>query len=165
MQAATNEEKVLVFLPLETDLLREATADQHWLAVGHDYLDEAASVRRSVSDGVLFKIVVRISGRKLIALIDSGASRCYVAPETAADCKLHLEKEKPHLELGDGSKVQFAHKAPNVTAVVGKTVCKVDFTVTQLLFGVDLVLGVNWLAPMESNDGLEGVENEYLDRP
>ena len=51
-----------------------------------------------------------------------------------------------HLELADGSKVQSAHKAPNVTIVVGKTVCKVDFTVTQLLFGVDLVLGINWLA-------------------
>ena len=42
--------------------------------------------------------------------------------------------------------MQSAHKAPNVTLVVGKTVCKVDFTVTQLLFGVDLVLGINWLA-------------------
>ena len=42
------------------------------------------------------------------------------------------------MELADGSKVQSAHKAPNVTIVVGKTVCKVDFTVT--------VLGINWLA-------------------
>ena len=145
MRAATNEEKSSV-PPASEELLREATADQHWLAVGHDYLDEAASVGRSVSDGVLFKIAVHISGRKLIALIDSGASRCYIAPETAAACELHLEKEKLHLELADGSKVQSAHKAPNVTIVVGKTVCKVDFTVTQLLFGVDLVLGINWLA-------------------
>ena len=82
----------------------------------------------------------------MIALIDSGASRCYITPEIAAACELHLEKEKLHLKLADGSKVQSAHKAPNVTIVVGKTVCKVDFTVTQLLFGVDLVLGINWLA-------------------
>ena len=114
--------------------------------MGHDYHDEAASVGRSVSDGVLFKIAVHISGRKFTALIDSGASRCYIAPKTAAVCELHLEKERLHLELADGSKVQAAHKAPNVTLVVGKTVCKVDFTVTQLLFGVDLVLGINWLA-------------------
>ena len=82
----------------------------------------------------------------MTALIDSGASRCYIAPEIAATCELYLEKEKLHLELADGSKVQSAHKAPNVPIVVGKTVCKVDFTVTQLLFGVDLVLGINWLA-------------------
>ena len=128
-QATTKEEKSSV-PPAGEELLREATADQHWLAVGHDYHDEAASVGRSVSDGVLFKIAVHISGRKLIALIDSGASRCYIAPEIAAACELHLEKEKLHLELADGSKVQSAHKAPNVTIVVGKTVCKVDFTVT-----------------------------------
>ena len=61
-------------------------------------------------------------------------------------CRPSTKKKKLHLELADGSKVQFAHKAPNVPIVVGKTVCKVDFTVTQLLFGVDLVLGINWLA-------------------
>ena len=83
---------------------------------------------------------------RLTALVNSGASRCYIAPEAIAICELHLEKKKLHLELADGSKVQFAHKAPNVTIVVGKTVCKIDFTVTQLFFGVDLVLGINWLA-------------------
>ena len=72
MQAATKEKKSSV-PPVGEKLLREATADQHWLAVGHDY-HEAASVGRSVSDAVLFKIVVRISRRKLTALIDSGAS-------------------------------------------------------------------------------------------
>ena len=99
--------------------MKEAMADQHWLAVGHDYHDEAASVGRSVSDGVLFKIAMHISGRKLTALIDSGASRCYIAPEIAGACELHVEKERLHLELADGSKVQSAHKAPNVTLVVG----------------------------------------------
>ena len=92
------------------------------------------------------KVAVHISRRRLTALIDSGASRCYIALETVAGCELQLEKKKLHLELADGSKVQFAHKAPNVTLVVGKTICRVDFTVTQLLFGVDLVLGINWLA-------------------
>ena len=54
--------------------MKKATADQHWLAVGHDYHNEGVSVGRSVSDGVLFKIAVHISGKKFIALIDSGAS-------------------------------------------------------------------------------------------
>ena len=85
---------------------------------------------------MLFKVAMRISRRRLIALIDSGASRCYITPETAANCELHLENGKLHSKLADGSKVQFAHKAPNVTLVVGKTVCKVDFIVTQLLFRV-----------------------------
>ena len=79
----------------------------------------------------------------MIALIDSGASRCYITPETTVAYELHLEKERLHLELANGSKVQSAHKVPNVILVVGKTVCKVDFTVTQLLFEVGLVLGIN----------------------
>ena len=125
------------------DLFKEAMADQHWLAVGHKYLDEATSVGRSVNYGVLFKVVMGISGQIFTALIDSGASQCYIALDITALCKLNLEKETLHLELANGSKVQSMHKAPNVTLVVGKTVCKVDFTVTQLLFGVDLVLGIN----------------------
>ena len=73
MQATTNDENSSV--PLADDkLLREAMVDQHWLTVGHDYLIEAASVGRSVSDGVLFKVAVHISGRKLTAFIDSRAS-------------------------------------------------------------------------------------------
>ena len=144
-QAATKGEKSSV-PPTGEDLLREAMADQHWLAMGHAYLDEAANVSRSVSDGMLFNIAIRIFGRRLTALIDSGASRCYITPETVAACELHLEKEKLHLELTNGSKVQSAHQAPNVTIVVGKPVCKVDFTIMQLLFGVDLVWSINWLA-------------------
>ena len=73
MRAVTKEEKSSV-PPTGEDLLKKATADQHWLAVGHDYHDEAASVGRSVSDGVLFRIAMHISGRKLTVLIDSGAS-------------------------------------------------------------------------------------------
>ena len=113
--------------------------DQHWLAVGHDYIDEATSVGRSVADGVLFKVAVHSSRRKWTALIDSGTSRCYIEPETATACGLHLESEKLHLELADGSKVQSAHKARKATLVVEETVCGVDFAVTQFLFGVDLV--------------------------
>ena len=145
MQAATKEEKSSV-PPVGEELLKKATADQHWFAGGHGYLDEAASVGRSVADGVLFKVAVDICGRKSTALIDSGASQCYIALERAAACELYLEKEELHLELADGPKVQSAHKAPNITLGVGKTVCRVDFTVTQLLLGVDLVSGINWLA-------------------
>ena len=56
--------------------MRKATADQHWLAVGHDYHDEAASVGRSVSDGVLFKIAIRIFGRKFTVLLDITSRGC-----------------------------------------------------------------------------------------
>ena len=80
--------------------------------MGHDYLDEAASVGRSVSDGVLFKVAMHISGRKFIALINLGDSQCYIALERVIACELHLEKEKLHLELAGVPKVQSTHKRP-----------------------------------------------------
>ena len=71
--STTSEEKSSV-PPTGEDLLREATANQHSLAVGHGYINEAASVGRSVADRVLLEVAVHISRKKLIALIDSGAS-------------------------------------------------------------------------------------------
>ena len=64
----------------------------------------------------------------------------------AALCELVLNPEILHLELADGSKVQSTQKATNVNVCVGKSICRVDFTVTKLLKDVDLVLGVNWLS-------------------
>ena len=92
--------------------------------MGHDYLDEATNVGKSVSYGVISKVAMHISGRKCTTLINSGASQCYIALEATAACELHLEKEKLHLELADGSKVQYAHKAPSVTLVGEKPFVK-----------------------------------------
>ena len=69
-----------------------------------------------------------------------------MSPETAVLCELVLNPEILHLELADGSKVQSTQKADNVNVCVGKSICRVDFTVTKLLKDVDLVLGVNWLS-------------------
>ena len=95
-QAVTKKEKSSV-PPAGAELLTKATADQHWLAVGHDYHDEAASVGRSVSDGVLFKIVVNISGSKLTALIDSGRICGTVSSLSRTHCaRPHSYRETLH---------------------------------------------------------------------
>ena len=121
-------------------------ADQHWLAIGAEHSGISTSVERVVADGILFKVAVSIAGRQRIGLIDSGASRCYMSPETTALCELSLNPEILHLELADGSKVQSTQKAEDVNVYVGKSICRVNFTVTKLLQDVDLVLGVNWLS-------------------
>ena len=81
-------------------------ADQPWLAIGVKQLGTMTKVERVVTNGILFQIVVSIVGRQRVGLIDSGASRCYMSPETAALCKLVLNSEILHLQLADGSKVQ-----------------------------------------------------------
>ena len=72
-----------------------------------------------MTDGVLFKVAVSVTGRPKIGLIDSGASRCYMSPETAAICEPQLYLEILHLELTNGSKVQSTQKAKNVSIVMG----------------------------------------------
>ena len=85
-------------------------ADQHWLAIEAENAGTLNSVERAVIDGILFKVTVSISGRRKIGLIDSGASRCYMSPETAMHCELSLNQEILHLELADGSKVQSTQR-------------------------------------------------------
>ena len=63
-----------------------------------------------------------------------------MSPEIATLCELVLNPEILHLELADDSKVQSTQKADNVKVCVGKSICRVDFTVTKLLKDVDLVL-------------------------
>ena len=64
---------------------------QHWVAIGEDNEETAkASAGRRVSDGILFRVAVSINGRRCIALIDSGASQSYIAPDTVTLCELDL---------------------------------------------------------------------------
>ena len=72
------------------DYMQKIMADQHWLAIGAEYLGIISSVDRAVTDGVLFKVAVNVAGRQQVGLIDLGASRCYMSPETATLCELHL---------------------------------------------------------------------------
>ena len=71
-----------------TDYREQSKADQHWLAIGAKNPGIFTSVERALSDAILFKVAVSIAGRHRIGLIDSGASRCYMSPETATLCEL-----------------------------------------------------------------------------
>ena len=61
---------------------------------------------RKVKDGILLKVAISIEGRNVVALIDSGASHSYIAPETIAICELKCVPSILHLELADGSRIE-----------------------------------------------------------
>ena len=91
----------------EEEILQKATVDQHWVAVGYeDQKREAASAGRAIKNGILFRVAVSVAGRQCVALIDSGASQSYMAPETVNLCKLECQPIVMHLELADGSKIK-----------------------------------------------------------
>ncbi|MCV6575517.1 MAG: retroviral-like aspartic protease family protein, partial [Cohaesibacter sp.] len=142
--AKTVEERTRIHQPGE-ELLGKAMAGRHWVAIGGDEAQEMTNAGRKVIDGVLFRVTVSIAGRNCVALIDSGASQSYIAPETVTLCELGCSPALIHLELADGSKVQSTQQTLAVPCTVGQSVCKMSFTVTKLLSNVDVVLGMDWL--------------------
>ena len=69
---------------------------------------------RQKEDGILLVVPVRIFGREIRALIDSGATRCFISPAGVTQCGLSVESHNTFLELGDGKKVLSRGRAVDV---------------------------------------------------
>ena len=102
-------------------------------------------IPRSEEDGILLIVPARIFGREIRALIDSGATRNFISPAGVTQCGVTVESHNTFLELGDGKKVLSRGRAVNVPVVTSGFKMKTNLTVTNLLHGVDLVLGMAWL--------------------
>ena len=144
--AKTVEERTKIHRPGE-ELLEQAMAGQHWVAIGEIAQEEEkmTNAGRKISNGVLFRVAILLAGRTIVALIDSGASQSYIVPKTVALCGLECSPALVHLELADGSKVQSIQKPLAVPCTIGSSICNISFIVTKLLSNVDVVLGMDWL--------------------
>ena len=77
------------------------------------------------------------------ALIDSGATRCFVTPACVTAGGLKGTPQDVFLELGNGQKYLSKGFVPDATVVTAGLTVRVGLTVTNLLHEVDLVLGIN----------------------
>ena len=100
---------------------------------------------RGISDGLLLVVTARINGHPVRALIDSGATRCFITPACITAVGLKGIPRDIFLELGNGQKYLSRGFVPDAPVVTAGLTVKVGLTVTNLLHEVDLVLGVNWL--------------------
>ena len=96
-------------------------------------------------DGILFIMPVRIYGKFLQTLVNSGASYCSISPKVDQMAQLQLEPHDTFLELGNGERIFLRGRVKNVPIVNGNHCTRCNLTVTSLLHQVDLVLGVLWL--------------------
>ena len=96
-------------------------------------------------DGVLLVVPARIFGHEIHALIDSGATRCFISPAGVTQCGLTVESHNTFLELGDGKKVLSRGRSVDVPVVTSSYSMRTNLTVNNLLHGVDVVLGMTWL--------------------
>ena len=98
-----------------------------------------------IDDGLLLVIAASINGHSVLALIDSGATRCFVTPACIAAVGLMGKPQDTFLELGNGQKFLSRGFVPEAPVVTAGLPVRVGLTVTSLLHEVDLVLGMNWL--------------------
>ena len=101
--------------------------------------------QRKIADGLLLVVPTQIYGKTVKALIDSGATRCFVTPSYVARVGLKGMPQDVFLELGNGQKYLSRGFVPDTTVVTAGLTVRVGLTVTNLLHEVDLVLGINWL--------------------
>ena len=102
-------------------------------------------IPRAEEDGILLIVPARIFGHEIRALIDSGATRNSISPAGVMKCGLNVESHNTFLELGDGKKVLSRGRAVDVPVVTSGYTMRTNLTVSNLLHGVDVVLGMTWL--------------------
>ena len=103
------------------------------------------SIDREISDGILLVVPVCIHGREYRALIDSGATRSFISPACINETGMKTRKNNMFLEWGNGSKVLSKYEAMDIPVVIAGRTFKIDFTMSDPLHNVDLVLGITWL--------------------
>ena len=100
---------------------------------------------RRVEDGLLLVVPTKIYGKSVRALIDSGATRCFITPSCVNYVGLKGIPRDVFLELGNGEKYLSRGYVPEVPITTAGLTVKVGLTVTNLLHEVDLLLDINWL--------------------
>ena len=100
---------------------------------------------RTPEDGLLLVVQGRVNGRDVAVMIDSGATRNFIAPQAVERLQLSTEEELSTLELADGSKFISEGKVPNILLTLRSCTFKAQATVAKLFKGLDLILGMTWL--------------------
>ena len=104
---------------------------------------EKETKSRNIEDRLLMVVAARIYGKIVHALIDGGATRCFVTPACMAIVRLKGQPRDAFLGLGNGKKFLSRGYVPDVPVVTAGLTMKIGLTVTHLLYEVDLVLGIN----------------------
>ena len=107
--------------------------------------DSSKSAPSQARDGTLLRVPLRVNGHQVMALIDCGASRCYMGSKAVVKIDPIPVYGHALLELGDGTKVPSNGCAQNVRFSLASQIFAQDFTVTKLMPEIDVVLGMTWL--------------------
>ncbi|XP_031488870.1 uncharacterized protein LOC116256612 [Nymphaea colorata] len=91
-----------------------------------------------------FRVFGRINGKKILTLLDNGATRNFLTEEAARKCNVLLESSQPQtIVVGGGLRLKCLSEGKNMEIVIKKKSFRIDFLVIPL-DGVDLILGMPW---------------------
>ena len=86
------------------------------------------SLGRRIEDGLLLVVSTKIYGHTVKALIDSGATRCFVTPTCVMTCGLKAKPRDVFLELGNGEKFLSRGFIPDALVVTAGLTVKIGLT-------------------------------------
>ena len=90
-------------------------------------------------------VPIQINGKVFSALIDSGATRCFVTQKCCTIAGLSCMPCDNFLELGNGTTALSRGKVHGAPITTASVMTRIDLMLSHLLHDVDIVLGVNWL--------------------
>ena len=88
---------------------------------------------------------MQINGKTFSALIDSGATRCFVTQSCCTVAGLSCVPCDTFLELGNDTTALSRGKVQGAPIMTASVTARMDLTLSHLLHDVDIVLGMNWL--------------------
>ncbi|XP_019416449.1 PREDICTED: uncharacterized protein LOC109327750 [Lupinus angustifolius] len=93
-----------------------------------------------------WKVEGMLNRRKVVVLIDCGASHNFIAHEVVQELRLSVQNTPSYVvEVGDGRKVKCRGKCAHLSFQIQNLEVTQDFYLFSLK-GVDLVLGLEWLS-------------------
>ncbi|CAA0825193.1 Eukaryotic aspartyl protease family protein [Striga hermonthica] len=94
------------------------------------------------------KLISRLENLKLLTMVDSGASHCFISERVVDKLGLHVEPSPTYsVMLGNGQRISSQGLCRAVSLYLQTATFMVDCFVFPL-GGVDIILGVSWLASL-----------------
>lgn len=134
--------------PGELDLLKGDRAEPLTMAIIDSHFTQMELSFFSVggiSQSKTMKLFGQIGSTRVVLMVDSGASHCFVSKKLAQCLALPLCSIDPfHVKLGDGRCLQTSGLCKDLSINLGPFTISLDCYVFPL-GGVDVILGISWL--------------------
>jgi hypothetical protein len=100
------------------------------------------TIYNSESFGQLVMVPAYIYGRKVFALLDTGASVCLISKRVADNLNLNIETDDSKVVMASNETTRSLGIARNVSIKICSFVCKLDFIILDCVY--DVIIGTPW---------------------